>query len=105
LPNDDEREEIFKVHLARRGNKIEDFDLSLLSVATEFWNGAEIEHVVEAAMVEAFHRDEKLHQDDLYTIIRGTVPLSRTMAEQIKFIKNWASERAVSASKAEEAED
>lgn len=101
LPNDTEREQIFTVHLARRGNKIEDFDITLLSVATEFWNGAEIEHVVEAATVEAFHRGERLNQDDLYTIIRGTVPLSRTMSEQIKFIKNWASERAVSASKKE----
>ncbi|MEW6710903.1 MAG: AAA family ATPase [Candidatus Riflebacteria bacterium] len=102
LPNDSEREQIFRVHLGRRGNRIEDFDLSLLSVATEYWNGAEIEHVVEAAMVEAFHRNEPLKQDDLYTIIRSTVPLSRTMAEQIKFIKNWASERAVSASEKEE---
>jgi len=69
-----------------------------LSIATEFWNGAEIEHVVEAALVEAFDRGVAVTQDDLYTIIRGTVPLSRTMSEQIKFIKLWASERAVSAS-------
>jgi SpoVK/Ycf46/Vps4 family AAA+-type ATPase len=86
------------VHLKRRGNHLEDFDLPLLSVATEFWNGAEIEHVVEAATIEAFHRGNLLAQDDLYTIIRSTVPLSRTMSEQIKFIKNWASERAISAS-------
>ena len=98
LPNDSEREHIFKVHLKRRNNNPEEFDLQLLSVATEFWNGAEIEHAVEAAMIEAFDRNEKMSQDDLYTIIRATVPLSRTMAEQIKFIKNWASERAVSAS-------
>ncbi len=98
LPNDSEREAIFRVHLKRRGNNIEDFDLPLLSVATEFWNGAEIEHVVEAATIEAFHRDMALAQDDLYTIIRSTVPLSRTMSEQIKFIKGWASERAISAS-------
>ncbi|HPT48430.1 MAG TPA: hypothetical protein PLM07_21300, partial [Candidatus Rifleibacterium sp.] len=98
LPNDSEREQIFKVHLSRRGNCLDEFDLPLLSVATEFWNGAEIEHVVEAAMIEAFHRGTPLSQDDLYTIIRSTVPLSRTMSEQIKFIKGWASERAVSAS-------
>ncbi|PKL44623.1 MAG: AAA family ATPase [Candidatus Riflebacteria bacterium HGW-Riflebacteria-1] len=98
LPNDSEREAIFRVHLKRRGNHLEDFDLPLLSVATEFWNGAEIEHVVEAATIEAFHRGNLLAQDDLYTIIRSTVPLSRTMSEQIKFIKNWASERAISAS-------
>lgn len=100
LPNDKDREDIFRVHLKRRGNDPAQFDLTLLSVATEYWNGAEIEHVVEAAMVEAFHRGTPMHQDDLYTIIRGTVPLSRTMSEQIKFIKLWASERAVSASAA-----
>ena len=98
LPNDSEREHIFKVHLQKRKNDIANFDLPLLSVATEFWNGAEIEAAVEAAMIEAFSRNETMNQDDLYTIIRNTVPLSRTMAEQIKFIKNWASERAVSAS-------
>lgn len=99
LPNDMEREQIFKVHLLKRKNKLDGFDIPLLSVATEFWNGAEIEHVVEAATVEAFYRGSRLTQDDLYTIIRETVPLSRTMSEQIKFIKNWASERATSASK------
>ena len=98
LPNDSEREHIFKVHLQKRKNDISKFDLPLLSVATEFWNGAEIESAVEAAMIESFSRNETMTQDDLYTIIRNTVPLSRTMAEQIKFIKNWASERAVSAS-------
>lgn len=98
LPNDSEREHIFKVHLQKRKNDLSQFDLPLLSVATELWNGAEIEHAVEAAMIEAFSRGEKMSQDDLYTIIRSTVPLSRTMSEQIKFIKNWASERAVSAS-------
>ncbi|MBP7634589.1 AAA family ATPase, partial [Candidatus Ozemobacteraceae bacterium] len=101
LPNDREREEIFKVHLQRRGVDTATFDLTLLSVSTEFWNGAEIEHVVEAAMVEAFDRGAQLTLDDLYTIIRGTVPLSRTMAEQIKFIRAWASERAISASKSD----
>ncbi len=101
LPNDSEREHIFKVHLSKRKNDLSQFDLPLLSVATEFWNGAEIEAAVEAAMIEAFSRNESMNQDDLYTIIRSTVPLSRTMAEQIKFIKNWASERAVSASKAD----
>ena len=102
LPNDSEREHIFKVHLTKRNNDISKFDIPLLSVATEFWNGAEIESAVEAAMIEAFARGEPMTQDDLYTIIRGTVPLSRTMAEQIKFIKNWASERAVSASIADD---
>lgn len=100
LPADNEREEIFRVHLRRRGiDFTTGFDLTMLSVATEYWNGAEIEHVVESAMVDAFHRKSPVTQDDLYRTIRSTVPLARTMAEQIKFIKGWASERALSASK------
>jgi AAA+ superfamily predicted ATPase len=98
LPNDHEREAIFRVHLRRRNIDPTGFDLPLLSVATENWNGAEIEHAVEAAHIEAFHRGAELAQDDLYTIIRATIPLARTMLEQIKFIKAWASERALSAS-------
>jgi len=101
LPNDKEREEIFKVHLKRSGADPSEFDLSFLSVATDGWNGAEIEHVVKAGMVEAFYRGSGMTQDDLYTIIRSTVPLSRTMSEQIKFIRGWASERAISASAVE----
>lgn len=99
LPADSEREDIFRVHLRRRGIDPTGFDMTMLSVATEFWNGAEIEHVVESALVDAFHRATPVTQDDLYRTIRSTVPLARTMAEQIKFIKGWASERAFSASK------
>lgn len=102
LPTDKEREEIIKVHLERNNCNPDDFDLTFLSVATDSWNGAELENVVRAAMVEAFYRRGEVTQDDLYTIIRGTVPLARTMSEQIKFIKNWASERAISASSKDE---
>ncbi|MBF0408480.1 MAG: AAA family ATPase [Candidatus Riflebacteria bacterium] len=102
LPSDQDREEILKVHLKKRKCDPAEYDFSMLSVATEFWNGAEIEHAVEAAMINAFHNNRKMCQDDLYAIIRNTVPLSRTMAEQIKFIKSWASERALSASKIDE---
>ncbi len=101
LPDDKEREDIFRVHLKRNNCKVEEFDLAFLSVATDSWNGAEIEHVVKAAQVEAFYRGTSLLQDDLYNIIRNTVPLARTMSEQIKFIRGWAGERAISASKTE----
>jgi AAA+ superfamily predicted ATPase len=98
LPDDKEREDILQVHLRHHGADLSEFDLPFLSVATDSWNGAEIENVVKAAMIEAFYRNAAMTQDDLYTIIRSTVPLARTMSEQIKFIKNWASERAFSAS-------
>jgi hypothetical protein len=101
LPNDKEREEIFRVHLLRNNLPADEFDYAFLSVATDSWNGAEIEHVVKAAMVDAFYRGAPMTQDDLYNIIRNTVPLARTMSEQIKFIKGWASERAISASATE----
>ena len=39
-------------------------------------------------------------EEDVSRLITNTVPLSRTMDEQIKAIKSWAHDRALSASKA-----
>jgi len=41
-----------------------------------------------------------LNEDDMSKMLTATVPLSRTMDEQIKAIKSWAHDRAMPASKA-----
>ena len=50
--------------------------------------------------IEAFNEGRKVSEDDLSKMITNTVPLSRTMDEQIKAIKSWAHDRAMPASKA-----
>ncbi|MEW6731635.1 MAG: AAA family ATPase [Acidobacteriota bacterium] len=97
LPNESERVQIFNVHLSKRGFE-NTFDLGVLARATEGWNGAEIEHCVATALVEAHHEKRELNQSHLLRIITNTIPLSQTMTEQIKYIKSWAHSRAMNAS-------
>ncbi len=98
LPAEKEREEIFKIHLAKRNNDISKFDLNQLAKIAKGWSGAEIEQAIISAMYEAFNQGRPLNEDDLFKVFSRTVPLSTTMAEQIKKIKGWAHGRAVRAS-------
>ncbi len=98
LPSQKEREEIFKVHFRKRGIPIERFNIKQLAQITKGWSGSEIEQAIISAMYEAFNEGREIVEDDLYKIFTNTVPLSKTMAEQIKRIRSWAHDRAVRAS-------
>jgi len=100
LPSENERKMIFAVHLRKVGVDPAKVDLVFLSKATKGWNGAEVEQCVSAAVIDAFAENRPIAENDLYRIIGATVPLSITMEEQMKAIKSWAHDRAVSASKA-----
>ena len=99
LPNEEERKQIFGIHLARNRQNVGQFDLIFLAKATKGWNGAEIEQAVVSAVVDAYSEKRALTEQDLYKMISATVPLSVTMEDQIKAIKSWAHDRAISASK------
>ena len=98
LPHDDERIEIFRIHLLRRGVDPSQFNLSTLVSFTVGWTGAEIEQCVVSAMTQARLADRDVTEDDLVKVSVKIVPLSRTMKEQINHIRSWAFERAVRAS-------
>lgn len=112
-PTQREREDIFRIHLKKRlrcpevaGDLVAD-DAKLLSGLaghTQGFVGAEIEHVVESALFEAFAQRRAVHRDDLFNAISATVPLCTTQAEQIRAIREWADKRAVAASPLEENE-
>lgn len=99
LPNEEERKQIFGIHLAHNRQDPAKFDLVFLAKATKGWNGAEIEQAVVSAVVDAYAETRALTEQDLYRMISATVPLSVTMEDQIKAIKSWAHDRAISASK------
>lgn len=98
LPTRIEREEIFSIHLAHKGNDLTKFNIPQLAQITKGWSGSEIEQVIVSAMYEAFNQNRKLIEDDLFVIFGSSVPLSTTMEEQIKRIRSWAHDRAVRAS-------
>lgn len=104
LPTKAERKVIFKLHLEKRlrGSiskvfAVTDTLLNKLAEITEGFVGAEIEQVVISALFEAFSENRTLNEEDLYKVIKNTVPLSTTQSEQILAIREWANERAVAA--------
>lgn len=98
LPNTQEREAIFKIHLGNRRNEIERFDLAQLANVSEGFSGAEIEQAIIAAMYEAFAQEREFTQLDIIAAMKCTLPLSRTMTEQVTALRDWARKRARPAS-------
>jgi len=98
LPDVKAREEIFRIHLARQGTVLTTFDIPLLAGSTRGFSGAEVEQAVLASAFEALAERRPMVQQDVMAAVSRTVPLSVTMAEQIKKIEAWAFKRAVPAS-------
>jgi SpoVK/Ycf46/Vps4 family AAA+-type ATPase len=98
LPTSEERQDIFKIHLGKRRSDITRFDLEQLAKVSEGFSGAEIEQALIAAMYEAFAQDREFTQLDIIAAIKSTLPLSRTMIEQVTALRDWARQRARPAS-------
>jgi SpoVK/Ycf46/Vps4 family AAA+-type ATPase len=94
LPTPEERKEIFKIHLEKRRREIERFDLDVLASVCDGFSGAEIEQALVAAMYEAFAQDREFTQLDIIAASRATLPLSKTMTEQVTALRDWARQRA-----------
>lgn len=113
LPNEQERAEIFRIHLGRIGRNPDLFDVAKLvrlSGETEWGDGirltgSEIEACINQALLESFFAkmseqtpDRDVRTDDLEKAILQSVPLSKTRKDDIGFMRSWASENAVRAS-------
>lgn len=94
LPSPAERLAAFRIHLRRKDRDPARYDLERLSHLAEGFSGAEIEEAVNSALYDAFHDRTELANEHLQNAVEQTVPLSRTMAEQIRTLREWASGRA-----------
>lgn len=101
LPTEKEREAIFRIHIENNGGNIEDFDLGVVAAVTRERTGAEIEQIVKGARVQAFTEGRAFTQRDISQSSNQIVPLSTTMHEQIKQLRDWSHNRAAPASKKE----
>jgi len=98
LPAAAERQEIFGIHVARRGRKPEAYDLARLAQASEGYSGAEIEQAVVAGLYLAFAEHQELGQAHLDQALRESVPLAATMREEIAKLREWSRTRTRPAS-------
>ncbi len=98
LPLDQERAEIFRIHLAKRNRNPDEFDIPALVAASQEFSGAEIEEAIISALYDAFYAQQDLASTHVFTALSQTVPLARTMAEKVSEQRNWAIGRARNAS-------
>ena len=94
LPTPEERQDIFGIHLTKRREEIARFDLEQLAKMSDGFSGAEIEQAIVAAMYEAFAQDREFTQLNIIAALKSTLPLSRTMQEQVTALRDWARQRA-----------
>lgn len=97
LPQEPIRAEIFRIHLAKRGQDPAQFDLARLAAATAGFSGAEVEQSVVGALYEANAKQEAIDSDTILAEVARTRPLSVVMAERIARLRLWAADRTVRA--------
>jgi SpoVK/Ycf46/Vps4 family AAA+-type ATPase len=98
LPSLEERKEIFKIHIQKRGRNPELFEIDRLADASKDFSGAEIEEAIISALYDAFYLKTDLSTELILNSIKQTVPLAKTMDEQINRLRMWCEGRARNAS-------
>ncbi len=94
LPNERERESIWKLVIQRHGRDAEQFDVAQLARITDGFTGSEIEAAFTEALFLGFERDREPTNLDIAGVLNEFVPLSKQMAEQITALRQWAKGRA-----------
>ena len=95
LPNPEARSDVFAIHLRKRKQAPDTFDLIALAEATDGFSGAEIEQCIVSGLYTAFACQKKLNTAILLDEVRETRPLSMTMAEKLRDLRDWAKDRTV----------
>lgn len=98
LPDFGERLEIWSIHLRKRHRDPKKFDLKSLSGLSRGFSGAEIEQAVIGGLFRAYSESREVIQEDFEAETKASVPLSKTMSEEIESLRVWASTRTRPAS-------
>ncbi|MCL3861335.1 AAA family ATPase [Actinotalea sp. K2] len=97
LPAPAVREEVLRIHAARREVVLEPHEVAGLARECDGFSGAEIEQAVVSAAYAAHAEGRPVAAAHVLTEIRGTRPLSVVMSERIASLRAWAAQRTVAA--------
>jgi len=97
LPTLATRQEILKIHAAKRGIQLDAGALQMLAQASEGFSGAEIEQAIVAALYTARAQQKPLDAQMIRNELTATRPLAVVMSEKVAALRAWAQERTVPA--------
>ncbi len=90
LPNDDERIEILRIHLAKAGQNPDDYQLSELAEKARGMVGREVEQAIQAAMRKSFvAKSPKLDEKILLDILGSKPRILKTMVDDVRELIEW----------------
>lgn len=99
FPSIEEREAIVKIHVEKRGHKLPAEDYRKIAKQTETFVGAELESVVEAALLDDFYKDaDKLTFETLSYHADKLIPQAKAFPKRIAAMAAWAKQNAEPAS-------
>lgn len=94
LPNEAERQAIWRIVVARHERDPDDFGTVQLARITDGLTGSEIEQAFAESLYQAFDQEEEPNDLTIAGVLNDLVPLSKLMAEPIAGLRNWAKGRA-----------
>jgi len=97
LPDSKTREIIFGIHLGKRNQNQDDFNIKSLAEKSAGFSGSEIEQAVVSSLYSALAKKTALNESHILDELTKTRPLSVVMAEKIDSLRSWAQNRTVSA--------
>lgn len=104
LPTAKEREEIYRIHLSKRGRDPEKYNIQEMASSSEGFSGSEIEQSIMDALTARYAADRgknDIDSQDVIDAIKNTKPLSVLRHDVFTKMRNWAKEHARFASSAE----
>lgn len=102
LPTQRERTAILEAALRSHGRDPQDIGCAKVALECDGFTGAELAAIVPDALFDAFADDARpVTTDDLIAAAKTVVPLSKTAAERIAKLREWAATRARPATKPE----
>jgi SpoVK/Ycf46/Vps4 family AAA+-type ATPase len=101
VPNVEEREQIVRIHLAKRGQDLDNGDIKAIVRITEGLVGAEIEALIEDALVLSLGNNKPGVTYEFVEQAKSTLKeMAKTRADEFKTMQEWAAQNARSASSA-----
>jgi ATP-dependent 26S proteasome regulatory subunit len=94
LPNQEERQAIWTIQIAKYGRNAKEIDCAALAKATEGFTGSEIEQAFIEALYAAFAAHQEPTDFIIAKVLTEFVPLAQLMAEHIAALRKWAKARA-----------
>lgn len=99
FPGAQERRDIAKIHLKKRGHNLPVAELNKIAEACPEYVGAEIEAAVKGALLVAYNEGaERPTADHVIKHLQEMVPLSKAFADKMRLMNEWAANNAKPAS-------